>query len=452
MCLALALSACGGVSTGGATAPSPAITQASVSPSPARSLADWPEYHRNAARTGQGPATPSLDSPTRAWSAGVDGKVYASPLIVGGRVIVATENDSVYSLDLVTGAMVWRAHLGTPVNAAALPCGDIGPVTGITGTPAADPPSDSLYVVAFLSGFHHVLFTLSISTGAVLREQTIDPAGSSPVAQQERGALAIASGYVYVPLGGLYGDCGPYHGYVVAVPMGGGTTFVYKTPTARESGIWNAMGPTVADTGTVYVTTGNGSETSSFAYSNSVLQLSPDLKLQSFFAPSNWSFLDATDTDLGSAGVTMMPGLGVLVAIGKDGVAYELHTSGLGGVGHPMTSRHVCSGAFGGTSWTGSLAYLPCRDALTAAAVSAGAVAVAWRAPALHTASPIVAAGAVWAIDADTATLFALDPTSGAVLYRLGLGGAQHFSTPAATQGYVVAPAGSSVVAVAVAP
>jgi hypothetical protein len=66
--------------------------------------------------------------------------------------------------------------------------------------------------------------------------------------------------------------------------------------------------------------------------------------------------------------------------------------------------------------------------------------------------SPIVAAGAVWAIDIDTATLFALELGTGAVLYSLGLGAVQHFSTPAATQGYVVAPAGSAVVAVSVAP
>ena len=63
--------------------------------------------------------------------------------------------------------------------------------------------------------------------------------------------------------------------------------------------------------------------------------------------------------------------------------------------------------------------------------------------------SPIVAEGAVWAIDVDSATLYAVDPESGAVLYSLRLGSAEHFSTPAATQGYVVTPAGAAVVAVA---
>jgi streptogramin lyase len=89
---------------------------------------------------------------------------------------------------------------------------------------------------------------------------------------------------------------------------------------------------------------------------------------------------------------------------------------------------------------------------LVAVSVSAGDASVSWRAAQVHTGSPIVAGGAVWAIDVDSATLFALDPESGAVLYSLGLGSAEHFSTPAATQGYVVTPAGAAIIAVAMGP
>jgi hypothetical protein len=227
---------------------------------------------------------------------------------------------------------------------------------------------------------------------------------------------------------------------------------VYRTPSARESGIWSPQGPTIAENGTVYVATGNGSYASSFDYSNSVLSLSPDLKLQGFFAPSNWRALDSGDTDLGSVGVALLPALGVVVSVGKEGVAYLLRSSALGGVGGQAAARAVCSGAWGGTSWTDSTVFLPCRDALTAVSVSASGIAVAWRAPSVHTGSAIVAAGAVWAVDERSASLFALDPSSGAILYSLALGAAQHFSTPAATQGYVVVPAGSAVTAVAVAP
>ncbi len=377
--------------------------------------------------------------------------MYASPLIVSGHVLVATENNTVYSLDLFSGAVVWKQHLGDPVDAATLPCGNIQPVTGITGTPAADVVAGRLYVVAFLRGFHHVLFTLSLVDGSVVTQQMVDPAGSVPSVQQERGALAIGSGHVYIPFGGLYGDCGNYHGYVVAVPavgtVVGSPTLVYRTPVAREAGIWSPAGPTISTSGSVYVVTGNGSATSSFAYSNSVIELSPDLQVRSFFAPSNWRSLDASDADLGSVGATFVSSIGAVVAIGKDGVAYLLSAGQMGGVGGQIASRSVCAGAWGGTAWLGQRVWIPCSDGLVALDVTESSISVAWKAPNPRLGSPVVAAGALWAIEPDSGRLFALDLTSGAVLYDLSLGQARHFSTPAATEGFLVAPAGADVVA-----
>jgi outer membrane protein assembly factor BamB len=385
-----------------------------------------------------------------AWTAQLDGAVYASPLIVAGHVLAATENNTVFALDLFTGSVVWKMHLGSPVDASTLPCGDIGPVTGITGTPVADPVSGRLYVVAFLSGRHHMLFTLSLADGSVVSQQDIDPAGSNPAVQQERGALALGADYVYVPLGGLYGDCGQYHGYLVAVPLADGAAVAYTVPSAREAGIWSPQGPTIGPDGGVYVVSGNGASRSTFDYSNSVIELSPDLRaLRSYFAPSNWLALNASDTDLGSVGAAVLPSVGVVVAIGKQGVAYLLRAGSLGGVGGQVASRPVCSGSWGGTAWSRSTVYVPCADGLYALSVSPTSLEVAWHAPHPALGSPIIAAGAVWAIEPASATLFALDPSSGAVLFSVGLGSAQHFSTPAATEGFVVAPAGNAVVAIA---
>jgi outer membrane protein assembly factor BamB len=391
-----------------------------------------------------------MGSPKIAWSAAVDGAAYASPLIVAGHVIVATENNTVYSLDLFSGSIVWKAHLGEPVNSSSLPCGNIAPVTGISGTPAADPASGRLYVVAFLSGHHHLLFTLSLADGSVINQQDIDPVDSNPAVQQQRGALALASGYVYVPLGGLYGDCGTYHGYVVAVPLvGPGPALSYRTPGAREAGIWSSAGPAVALSGRLYVVTGNGSSLSSFDYSNSVVELTPTLQVQSYFAPANWIALNAGDTDLGSVGATVITSMGIVVAIGKEGVAYVLKADQLGGIGGQIASRSVCSGAWGGTAWSGGTVYVPCADGLVALSVTPTSVDIAWKAAHPVLGSPIIAAGAVWAIETDSGTLYALDPASGAVLYSVSVGVASHFSTPAATEGFIVAPAGANVVAIA---
>ena len=70
--------------------------------------------------------------------AGSHGKIYGEPLVSSGRVYVATENDTVYALSSATGAVVWSTHVGAPVPSESLPCGDISPTVGITGTPVID--------------------------------------------------------------------------------------------------------------------------------------------------------------------------------------------------------------------------------------------------------------------------------------------------------------------------
>ena len=444
--LAVLLSGCAGIPSSAPGSPTPAAV--TPTPSPAIST-EWVEYHRDAARAGAGPDNPPLTSPHPVWTAPVDGAVYASPLVVQGHVIVATENDTVYSLDLFTGSVIWKAHLGAPVPASSLPCGDIGPVTGITGTPAADPASGRVFVVAYLQGRHHMLFGLNLADGSTVVQQDVDPAGSNPAVQQERGALAIGSGFVYVPFGGLYGDCGAYHGYIEAVPLGGGVPHVYRVPSARGAGIWSAAGPAIDRSGNVFVVSGNATAWgAAFDFSDTVFELSADLSaLKSYFAPANWAALNAGDVDLGALGPTLVPSGGV-VAVGKDGIAYLMRAGALGGVGGQVTSKRVCSGAFGGTAVSGDSIFVPCTDGLVALSVAGGAIAVSWHAPHPVLGSPILSAGALWAIEPASATLFALDPSSGRVIYSTGLGAAEHFTTPAATDGFVLAPAGSSVVAI----
>ena len=79
-----------------------------------------------ASRPACAPAGPPLST---AWTAHLDGAVYGQPLVVGGDVIAATENDSIYALSAATGKVIWRKHVGTPVPQSALHgCGDIFPL------------------------------------------------------------------------------------------------------------------------------------------------------------------------------------------------------------------------------------------------------------------------------------------------------------------------------------
>ena len=215
---------------------------------------------------------------------------------------------------------MWKQNLGAPVPGGDLPGGNIDP-SGITGTPLVDVSSGTLFVVAFLrTGLHHELFALDLATGAPFAGTvTVDPPGLSPLVEQQRGAVALTGGKVYVAFGGLYGDIGQYKGAVVSAPAdGSGTLASYIVPTSRMAGIWNPTGPVVGSSGDLWVVTGNSESQTSFDYGNAVIRLSPELAVRDYFAPTNWAALNAGDLDLNSLGPVLLPG-GRVLAVGKTG-------------------------------------------------------------------------------------------------------------------------------------
>ena len=140
-----ALLACTSLAGGIADGPARAAV---LSPAPAAS-GSWTVYHGDPAGDGVTPPVKAVDTATAVWtSPRLDGQIYGEPLVYAGRVYVATENDSVYALSASTGAVAWSAHLGPPVPAGSLPCGDITPTVGITGTPVIDRSRGEIFVVA----------------------------------------------------------------------------------------------------------------------------------------------------------------------------------------------------------------------------------------------------------------------------------------------------------------
>jgi outer membrane protein assembly factor BamB len=396
---------------------------------------NWTTYHLNNARTGFEPVS-NFTSVTKGWtSAALDGAIYAEPLIYGNAVFAATENNTVYSVDAQTGAVLWRTNLGTPVPGSALQCGDIDP-SGITGTPVIDPSTGTLFVVAF-SHLHHFLYGLDISTGTVVSNRSADPPGFVVTAQQQRSALSLANGMVYVPYGGLDGDCGEYHGWVVGLAANGtGGVDVYQVPTGREGGIWGTSGAAVSSSGVLYVATGNGASSSAFDHGDSVISLSPTLTEEGFFAPSNWAQLNQNDADLGSAGPSIV-GPNELLQIGKEGVGYLLTADKLGGIGGQLFSANVCGGSYGGNAYAGPILYVPCTNGLFALKVGSSSFTSDWATNSFDAGPPIVTGGVVWSIDIQSAMLYGFSASTGSRLYSFPLGSVVHFCSPSAGDGAV---------------
>src|ERR1019366_2379830 len=130
-------------------------------------------YHNDNYRSGSNPQETVLTlSNVRTQAFGkratfaVQGYVYAQPLYLPGLTIggtthnvlfVATEHDQVYAFDVNSGQQLWRTnflstagirYVISPVSSGDVSCGDLVPEIGITGTPAMDTTTGTMYLVA----------------------------------------------------------------------------------------------------------------------------------------------------------------------------------------------------------------------------------------------------------------------------------------------------------------
>jgi hypothetical protein len=420
-----------------ATGGSP-IKSATPGSTAATAPADWPTYHGNNQRTGvSGTLLPVNSALRRIWSLPLDGAVYASPVVVNGAKIVVTENNTVYQI--YANKVVWKKHIGAPVPRSSLPCGNIDPL-GITSTPAFDKAKSTLVVVAELANpIRHVAVGLNPATGAQRWSRNVDVpssvGGIEPRAMQQRGALLVSGRRVYIPYGGLAGDCAAYRGSVVGVNLDSPSASLshFTVPTAREGGIWATPGPVENPDGGVLVAVGNGASGAEdpngpYDHSDSVLNLVSD-HIQDSFSPSTWREDNRVDADLGSQGPAIVDNW-VFIA-GKSGTAYVLRRSALGGVGGQVSQASLCR-SFGGTAVLRMVVYVPCTDGLRAVRINSnGTMTVLWHAPSGITGSPVIGGGRLWALDTGAGMLHMLDPATGANRGSVSVGSVTRFATPA---------------------
>jgi polyvinyl alcohol dehydrogenase (cytochrome) len=419
----------------------------------------WTVYHGNQAGTGVATGVRSVDTSARAWtSPKLDGDLYGEPLVLGDRVYVATEDDTVYALSATTGKIAWSNRLGTPVPSGRLPCGNITPTVGITGTPVIDPARHEIFVVAdeLRRGKPaHMLTGLSTATGHRELSEDVDPRGQAPANILQRTGLTLDDGHVYFGYGGNYGDCATYRGRLASVPVSGGTPRFFTVDAARgenQGAIWmGGAAPVVGANGDLWVATGNGSVYSSkHAYDDSdgILEISPSLRLLQYFAPANWPVNNSEDLDM-STGPVLLPD-GQVILAGKSQIVYLLNGRHLGGIGKQQAKLGpVCSNDIdGGSAHVGMTVYLPCITGTIAVRATRSR-------PALHLewssgtggGPPIVAGGLVWTIGQD-GKLYGLSPARGKVRQEASVGiPANHFPTPGIGAGLLLAASARRVIA-----
>jgi len=443
------------------------------------------EHHGGPSRAGVYPQAGVAGGALRldpAFHASVNGFIYAQPLFLdqGGfnLVIAVTEQDKVYALDATSGATVWSRTLGTPVALGNLPCGNIDPL-GITGTPIVDAASRTLYLDAMTTPDggttkRHLIFALSVDDGSTRPGWPVDVSATAragggafeSAVQNQRGALALLGGVLYVPYGGHFGDCGNERGWVVGVSTSNPSQVTAWATIGPGGGVWAPSG--ISSDGTsLYVATGNTLGVSTWAGGEAIIRLAPGPVFSGlgadYFAPTTWHALDDTDEDLGGSGVALidMPGAPtpkLAAALGKDGKVYLVGRDNLGGIGAPLYSARVAGEEIINASAvyaTSNGTYLVFRAtgvgcpagqsgdlvSLQIMPLTPPTARVAWCTPSYGRGSPMVtqSAGAttVWSLGAQgDSRLHAYAADTGAPLGQSdAMGSIRAFNTPIAAKG-----------------
>jgi hypothetical protein len=298
------------------------------------------------------------------FSATFQGSMFASPLYVehgpGGKgaFIAVSADNVVTALDETTGATLWSKTLGAAPGMKGQACGASFDPVGILGTPVIDEKSGTIYVAAPIGTDaveRQEVHALSIADGSPRSGFPVNvsnlKAGSlafNTKFQNQRSALSLVNGIVYVAYGGFSGDCDDYHGWIVAIDASDPTKVGAWATAGQGEAIW-ASGGFASDGTSIFPVTGNGKATSRDASnSESILRISGLAQFQKStaneFYPSSWKSMDTADADLGSSNSLLMhlPGSSmpdrVLVALGKDSKIYLVDPKNLGGSdGHIAT-------------------------------------------------------------------------------------------------------------------
>ena len=312
---------------------------------------DWTTFDYNTQRSGVGPANTGITAANlhtlRRITVHLPGTVDSSAVELAGVAvrgagediaIMTTAYGRTVAVDAASGRIVW---VFSPSSAGRLQ----GSPQITTASPAVDPDREYVYVSS-PDGFIH---KLAVASGRQLWSTRVT---YDPTREKIAGGLNVADGELIVETDGYDGDAPPYQGHVVTIDLASGAiTHVFNTlcsnvralidpPSnchASDSAIWGRPGAVVEpDTGNILVATGNGPFNGRTDWGDSVLELSPALKLLHNWTPPNQAQLNTGDQDLGSTEPALLPfrrGVRLAVQGGKSGILTLLNLNRLDGSG-----------------------------------------------------------------------------------------------------------------------
>ena len=316
---------------------------------------------RSGANLNEQVLTPSnVNSATfgKLFSYSVDEEVCAQPLympnvsIAGGMhnvVFIATMRNTVYAFDAddptQSTTPLWSVNLaaGVPPSKFLFFAGSGIASNGIFSTPVIDPSTNTIYVLTheWNSAGQSVAMQLhALDVGSGMEKfggpVPISAPGFDPVLNLQRAGLLLLNGTVYVALGS-HADFrtnlstlmqGNYFGMVLGYDSQLLTqTGVFNAEAGGLGGaIWQGGRGLASDGNFIYAMTGNAEKVGPADYSESFVELNPDLSVADYFQDPDLICMNVLDEDLGSSGPQVMPGAGAnfLLGGGKEGKVYAL--------------------------------------------------------------------------------------------------------------------------------
>ncbi len=255
-------------------------------------------------------------------------------------LLIVTSNNTVYCGDVDNpGSFIWHNHLSSPrISFGSLPTNFLnGEPNGCLSTPLIDVGRSKIYAVCEISTGDYVLYTLDLSTGALLNSQIVvgqfpgtgctgdTKNGSnvvfSPANHIQRVPLTLVGNILIVAFSS-WGDVPPWHGWMMPydvdhdppVPL----NVLNITPNGCGGGIWGSSGGIASDGTYLYFSTGNGDYDGVNNFGEAVLKVNLSSVIVDWWVASNYVPLNNTDSDISSGRVMIIPGTNYVTFGSKD--------------------------------------------------------------------------------------------------------------------------------------
>ena len=246
-------------------------------------------------------------------------------------VVVAGASDTLDAIDIDSGKVLWHKQFGVegqPKQTARWLCPNSLTATPVIQLGGGSTPRDRTALAVSSDGKLHAL-------NLVNGEDRKPPVPFVPPFSKN-WSLNLVNGILYTSTSQ---GCNGAKSGVYAMDLNQPSRPVtFSQAGAAGAGIWGRAGVTVGSDGNVYAETGDGPvDPAAGKYGDCFLSLSAkDLKVNDYYAPANWQWLNRKDLDLGSLSPLFFhfKQWDLIAGGGKEGRLVLLDARSLGGPAH----------------------------------------------------------------------------------------------------------------------